>query len=88
MNLAMPMSRSRCRRIDQARMNTDEHGFGGASVPASRCGIQFNAKDFEPWRHIFVLLEKIAPLGAQGGRLSGWLIITFGLFNLMQNHWH
>ncbi len=37
---------------------------------------------------IFVLLEKIAPLGAQGGRLSGWLIIAFGLFNLVQNFRH
>lgn len=37
---------------------------------------------------IFVLLEKIAPLGAQGGRLSGWLIIAFGLFNFVQNFWH
>lgn len=37
---------------------------------------------------IFVLLEKIAPLGAQGGRLSGWLIIAFGLFNLIQNFRH
>ena len=37
---------------------------------------------------IFVLLEKIAPLGAQGGRLSGWLIIGFGVFNLVQNFRH
>ena len=37
---------------------------------------------------IFVLLEKIAPLGAQGGRLSGWFIIAFGLFNLVQNFRH
>jgi predicted metal-binding membrane protein len=37
---------------------------------------------------IFVLLEKVAPLGAQGGRLSGWLIIAFGLFNLVQNFRH
>ncbi len=37
---------------------------------------------------IFVLLEKIAPLGAQGGRLSGWLIIAFGLFNLVKNIFH
>ncbi len=36
---------------------------------------------------LFVLLEKIAPLGAQGGRLSGWLIIAFGLFTLAQNFW-
>jgi len=34
---------------------------------------------------LFVLLEKIAPLGAQGGQLSGWLIIAFGLFTLAQN---
>jgi len=37
---------------------------------------------------IFVLVEKIAPLGAQGGRLSGWLIIGFGVFNLVQNFRH
>lgn len=37
---------------------------------------------------VFVLLEKIAPLGAQGGRLSGWLIIAFGVFNLVQNFRH
>jgi predicted metal-binding membrane protein len=34
---------------------------------------------------IFVLLEKLAPLGAQGGRLSGGLIIAMGLWNLLQN---
>lgn len=34
----------------------------------------------------FVLLEKLAPLGAQGGRLSGVLIITMGLWNLAQSH--
>jgi predicted metal-binding membrane protein len=33
---------------------------------------------------VFVLLEKIAPLGAQGGRLSGLLIIALGLWNLVQ----
>jgi predicted metal-binding membrane protein len=32
----------------------------------------------------FVLLEKLAPLGAQGGRLSGFLIIVMGLWNLAQ----
>jgi predicted metal-binding membrane protein len=34
----------------------------------------------------FVLLEKLAPLGAQGGRLSGLLIIGLGLLNLLR-HW-
>ena len=34
----------------------------------------------------FVLLEKLAPLGAQGGRLSGWLMIAMGLWNLARNH--
>jgi len=33
---------------------------------------------------VFVLLEKLAPLGAQGGRLSGLLIIALGLWNLVQ----
>ncbi len=33
---------------------------------------------------IFVLLEKLAPYGAQGGRLSGVLIIAMGLWNLMR----
>jgi predicted metal-binding membrane protein len=28
---------------------------------------------------LFVLLEKVMPLGAQGGRLSGWLLIACGL---------
>jgi predicted metal-binding membrane protein len=28
---------------------------------------------------IFVLLEKLAPLGAQGGRLSGVLLLLAGL---------
>jgi predicted metal-binding membrane protein len=36
---------------------------------------------------VFVLLEKIAPLGAQGGRLSGFLIVTMGLWNLAQHWW-
>ncbi len=31
---------------------------------------------------IFVLLEKLAPLGVQGGRLSGLLIIALGVFYL------
>lgn len=31
---------------------------------------------------VFVLLEKLAPLGAQGGRLSGLLIGAFGLWTL------
>jgi len=31
---------------------------------------------------VFVLLEKLAPLGAQGGRLSGPLMIALGLWNL------
>lgn len=35
---------------------------------------------------IFVLLEKLAPLGAQGGRLSGLLIIAMGLWNLVRSH--
>jgi predicted metal-binding membrane protein len=30
---------------------------------------------------VFVLLEKLAPLGAQGGRLSGWLMIAMGVWN-------
>jgi predicted metal-binding membrane protein len=30
----------------------------------------------------FVLLEKLAPLGAQGGRLSGLLMVVMGLWNL------
>jgi predicted metal-binding membrane protein len=33
---------------------------------------------------VFVLLEKLAPLGAQGGRLSGLLIIALGLWHLAQ----
>ena len=35
---------------------------------------------------IFVLLEKIAPYGVQGGRLSGVLIVMMGLWNLVQRH--
>jgi predicted metal-binding membrane protein len=35
---------------------------------------------------IFVLLEKLAPLRAQGGRLSGPLIIAIGLWSLFRNH--
>ncbi len=35
---------------------------------------------------IFVLLEKLAPLGAQGGRLSGFLIVAMGLWNLVGSH--
>jgi predicted metal-binding membrane protein len=33
---------------------------------------------------IFVLLEKVAPLGAQGGRLSGGLIFLFGVWTLVR----
>ncbi|HXC34670.1 MAG TPA: DUF2182 domain-containing protein, partial [Candidatus Acidoferrales bacterium] len=32
----------------------------------------------------FVLIEKLAPLGAQGGRLSGLLMATMGLWNMAQ----
>jgi predicted metal-binding membrane protein len=32
---------------------------------------------------VFVLLEKLAPLGAQGGRLSGLLMVAMGLWNLV-----
>ena len=32
---------------------------------------------------VFVLLEKLAPLGVQGGRLSGWLMLGLGLWNLV-----
>ena len=35
---------------------------------------------------IFVLLEKVAPLGVQGGRLSGLLIVALGIFNLVQHY--
>jgi predicted metal-binding membrane protein len=33
---------------------------------------------------VFVLLEKLAPLGAQGGRLSGLLIIGLGIWRLVR----
>ena len=33
---------------------------------------------------IFVLLEKLAPLGAQGGRLSGLLMMALGVWNLVR----
>jgi predicted metal-binding membrane protein len=33
---------------------------------------------------VFVLIEKIAPLGAQGGRLSGVLIFGFGVWTLVR----
>jgi predicted metal-binding membrane protein len=33
---------------------------------------------------IFVLLEKLAPLGVQGGRLSGAMIILFGVWTLLR----
>jgi predicted metal-binding membrane protein len=32
-----------------------------------------------------VLIEKLAPLGAQGGRLSGLLMVAMGLWNLTQS---
>ena len=32
---------------------------------------------------IFVLLEKVAPRGAQGGRLSGMLVTAFGIWGLV-----
>ncbi|MGA9776871.1 MAG: DUF2182 domain-containing protein [Limisphaerales bacterium] len=35
---------------------------------------------------IFILLEKLAPLGAQGGRLSGLLMVVMGLWNLARSH--
>jgi predicted metal-binding membrane protein len=35
---------------------------------------------------IFVLLEKLAPLGAQGGRLSGVLLMAMGLWQLARSH--
>jgi len=34
---------------------------------------------------VFVLLEKVAPLGAQGGRLSGVLILGWGIFQLVRH---
>ena len=33
---------------------------------------------------IFVLIEKVAPFGAQGGKLSGFLIIILGLWVLVR----
>jgi len=33
---------------------------------------------------LFVLLEKLAPLGAQGGRLSGVLIIALGIWRIVR----
>jgi predicted metal-binding membrane protein len=33
---------------------------------------------------LFVLLEKVAPLGAQGGRLSGILLVGLGLWSLLR----
>jgi predicted metal-binding membrane protein len=56
------------------------NGSGRANEPKPTIGIAALT--------IFVLLEKIAPLGAQGGQLSGWLIIALGLFNLAQNFRH
>jgi predicted metal-binding membrane protein len=35
---------------------------------------------------LFVLLEKLAPLGVQGGRLSGLLIVAMGFWYLVRNH--
>lgn len=35
---------------------------------------------------VFVLLEKLAPLGAQGGRLSGVLMVAMGLWHLAHIH--
>ena len=35
---------------------------------------------------VFVLLEKLAPLGIQGGRLSGLLIVAMGLWYLLAGH--
>jgi predicted metal-binding membrane protein len=32
-----------------------------------------------------ILIEKLAPLGAQGGRLSGLLMVLLGLWNLAQS---
>jgi predicted metal-binding membrane protein len=34
---------------------------------------------------IFVLLEKLAPLGVQGGRLSGFFIIAFAVWTFLRN---
>jgi predicted metal-binding membrane protein len=33
---------------------------------------------------VFVLLEKLAPMGVQGGRLSGLLIVAFGVWTMMR----
>ncbi len=38
-------------------------------------------------RTIFGLLEKIAPLGAQGGRLSGCLLTAFGAWIMGRGPW-
>ncbi|MEO7600220.1 MAG: DUF2182 domain-containing protein [Opitutus sp.] len=35
---------------------------------------------------IFVLVEKLVPLGAQGGRLSGVLIFALGVWTLVRGH--
>ena len=32
---------------------------------------------------VFVLLEKLAPLGARGGRLMGWLLVALGLWAIV-----
>jgi len=37
--------------------------------------------------HNLVLLEKIAPLGAQGGRLSGCLLTAFGVWMVVRGTW-
>jgi predicted metal-binding membrane protein len=34
---------------------------------------------------VFVLLEKVAPLGVQGGKLSGVLIVTWGILQLLRH---
>ena len=33
---------------------------------------------------VFVLLEKLAPLGVQGGRLSGLLMLALGVWRIAQ----
>jgi predicted metal-binding membrane protein len=33
---------------------------------------------------IFVLLEKLAPLGVQGGRLSGVILLAMGLWTVIR----
>ncbi len=35
---------------------------------------------------IFVLLEKLAPFGAQGGRLSGGVLTAFGLWIMIRGY--